>query len=230
MKKFGTVYLITNKVNKKQYVGQTIRSVQRRFINHACASHDYSAITNAIKKYGKANFIVEEYLSCFNQRDLDIFEKKTITDFNTLAPNGYNIHRGGHTSMFHDKLAVGEKIKRRLMGNTNASGKRDEFSNIRNSRGQSSERIIALNLREGTVKGYEFMFQTDDDGFRRSKVCRSTAGHKHGKCHIHQGHVFFYESEYANQSGSSRVKMLEHAQRLGIEPAASLQNEFPTSP
>lgn len=55
----GYIYLITNKVNGKQYVGQTSRTIEKRIAEHFYVN-DNLPIHNSIKKYGKDNFDVCE--------------------------------------------------------------------------------------------------------------------------------------------------------------------------
>jgi group I intron endonuclease len=57
----GKIYKITNTINKKIYIGQTIKSIIDRFKGHCLkASISISAIFNAINKYGKENFLIEQ--------------------------------------------------------------------------------------------------------------------------------------------------------------------------
>lgn len=93
------IYKITNTINGKQYIGQSI-NIEKRIKEHfwkASNMNDCSyntAIHQAIRKYGAENFewnIVEE---CSIQ-DIDQKEQYYIKLFNTLAPNGYNILQGG---------------------------------------------------------------------------------------------------------------------------------------
>jgi len=61
----GIVYLITNQINGKVYVGQTIRPLEFRYAQHkseARRGRRY-ALYNAIQKYGLQNFTIQE-LSC----------------------------------------------------------------------------------------------------------------------------------------------------------------------
>ena len=57
----GYIYKITNSVNKKIYIGKTVRTVSVRFREHLDrADENYqSYLYNAIRKYGQENFIVE---------------------------------------------------------------------------------------------------------------------------------------------------------------------------
>ena len=86
---YGRVYLITNLINGKQYVGKTTRTIKIRFSNH-CVSKN-QVISKAIKKYGKENFIVQELAVSYSKKELKFLEGLYISWFETLVPNGYNI-------------------------------------------------------------------------------------------------------------------------------------------
>ena len=81
------IYLITNDVNDKVYVGQTTKPIQERFIEH-CSSP--SKLGKAIQSIGKEHFQVQ--LLDDKSINLDeLTEKETfyIEKYNSLK-NGYN--------------------------------------------------------------------------------------------------------------------------------------------
>jgi group I intron endonuclease len=94
MKKFGCIYMITNKLTNKKYIGQTVQSISRRFNAH-CVRNVKSAIHLAIEKYGKDNFKIEEIVSCFSMDAMNDIEEELIKFHNTMTPNGYNLISGG---------------------------------------------------------------------------------------------------------------------------------------
>jgi len=57
---YGMVYLITNEVNGKHYVGQTTRTVEQRFKEHMESPYP---IGKAIRKYGAENFTIKNRCS-----------------------------------------------------------------------------------------------------------------------------------------------------------------------
>lgn len=93
------IYKITNLVNGKIYIGQSI-SIDRRIKDHFYKSFcekdvSYnSALHNAIRKYGKENFVWKVLQEC-DEKELDELEKQYIKQYNSLSPNGYNILEGG---------------------------------------------------------------------------------------------------------------------------------------
>ena len=72
MEVFGVVYLIFNKVNGKMYVGQTVRTVEERFKEHA--KRKTTLIGKAIRKYGAENFSIEVLKRCYSKAELDAWE------------------------------------------------------------------------------------------------------------------------------------------------------------
>ena len=102
-----SVYKITNNINGKAYVGQTINSLQERFRVH-CATYSEGkcpALWSAIQLYGKDNFNIELLWSKHGctKEELDEKEIELITFHDTLSPNGYNLMEGGHGSRHHEE-------------------------------------------------------------------------------------------------------------------------------
>lgn len=93
---YGIIYCATNKINNKKYIGQTIRSLSRRKTIHIYESKHGSKyyFHQAIKKYGKDNFIWDILLECSSKEELNEKEEFFIKKYNTMN-NGYNLTRGG---------------------------------------------------------------------------------------------------------------------------------------
>lgn len=90
----GIIYVATNRINGKQYVGQTRFSIKKRMAEHVKdAKHDKSSIFHkAISKYGINNFIIETYEFPVDQ--LNFQEQKLIAQLQTMH-TGYNLTEGG---------------------------------------------------------------------------------------------------------------------------------------
>lgn len=85
------IYLITNKINGKQYIGQTSQSLKRRWNGHKKSGSGINSVVRAaINKYGYNNFFVEEIDSAINFEELNNLEKYYIKFYNTLSPSGGN--------------------------------------------------------------------------------------------------------------------------------------------
>lgn len=91
------IYKVTNQINGKAYVGQTIVSLRERMLGHirkANAGCPYS-LSRAIIKYGADKFVFEEVCSCQSKEELNAKEKELIKELNTKVPAGYNMTDGG---------------------------------------------------------------------------------------------------------------------------------------
>jgi len=121
----GYIYLITNTITKKQYIGQTLcKDIERRWKQHKSCDHNSIGryLLAAYKKYGIESFKFQIICICFDE-DCNSYEEEYIKKFNTLAPNGYNLRDGGKNSKQHPdsiKLRVESRKKtineRRLKG------------------------------------------------------------------------------------------------------------------
>lgn len=100
--KAPVIYVVTNTVNGKQYVGQTLCGIRDRWRKHWRRAEqnkgDCYAIGAAIRKYGKESFTIEvirEFPSDTPQNEIDEAEQSAIRELGTLSPNGYNLVDGG---------------------------------------------------------------------------------------------------------------------------------------
>ena len=100
--KFGKIYLITNDINSKVYVGQTIQTLNKRFNGHCCYSKSDRSINmyikRAIHKYGRDKFHIQLIEEC-PVNILDEREKYWINFYNSYN-TGYNLTLGGQDSNY----------------------------------------------------------------------------------------------------------------------------------
>lgn len=99
----GVVYLVTNRVNGKQYVGQTTRGVMDRWREHQQEASRGGYLGKAVLKYGLEAFAVTVVASATTQTELDVLEIAWIRDLQTMAPNGYNLREGGQGGRASDE-------------------------------------------------------------------------------------------------------------------------------
>ena len=105
----GIIYKITSP-SGKVYVGQTVRSFEKRIQEHKSKHSGCTLLRNAIQKYGDEMKyeIIEENVP---QEQLDEREVFWISHFISLAPNGYNCNTGGQfnvvTQEIKDKVRDG---------------------------------------------------------------------------------------------------------------------------
>lgn len=92
----GHIYVITNKLNGKQYVGQTSRNIEDRYYEHCYDSRSTSKIHKAIQEFGVQNFELKE-LETVDLNKLDEREQYWIQELNSYK-DGYNANIGGNQS------------------------------------------------------------------------------------------------------------------------------------
>ena len=90
------VYLATNSINGKRYVGQTILPLEKRIKRHLICKDTSMPFVSALKKYGIENFNIEPVAWCNDQGHQDFLEKFYIKYFNSKCPAGYNLTDGGY--------------------------------------------------------------------------------------------------------------------------------------
>jgi group I intron endonuclease len=98
---FGLVYLLTNLINGKQYVGQTVQGLNRRWQQHKqlAATGRGHLIASAIRKYGSANFRIVELARAESLAELNVLEALYVAGLNALSPRGYNLDSGGRNGI-----------------------------------------------------------------------------------------------------------------------------------
>lgn len=107
----GKIYKITNDLNDKVYVGQTIQSLSKRFNAHCSNSNDKSSnmyIKRAILKYGREHFTITLIEECENSL-LDEREIYWISYFDSYK-SGYNLTKGGNSNREFLTTALEESI------------------------------------------------------------------------------------------------------------------------
>lgn len=93
----GIIYLITNLINKKQYVGLTTTTLEERWQRHLdqVSRKDASLLHKAIAELGKESFSIQVVDSASDIKQLRAKERQWIKELKTLAPDGYNVTSGG---------------------------------------------------------------------------------------------------------------------------------------
>ena len=87
------IYKVTNKINNKIYIGQTIRTLEERIKEHTRKRN--SSLYKAFNKYGIENFEIEIIDKCNTTEELNKKEIYWIKYYDCLVPKGYNLCEGG---------------------------------------------------------------------------------------------------------------------------------------
>lgn len=121
------IYKITNDINNKVYIGQTIETLADRWSAHSRPHQGKnkakSLIAQAIRKYGKNHFTMVQIDSASSIEELNNLEIRYIKEYNCKAPYGYNLQDGGDNKTCHpdtrlkiSKSLKGTQIKNRMNG------------------------------------------------------------------------------------------------------------------
>lgn len=141
--KISGIYMIKNQVNGKKYIGQSVdifdrnyherRNMERGHI-HASGKNKY--FDRAIQKYGAESFTFSVLEECSADM-LDEREIYYIKKYNTLAPNGYNLTKGGKSGTPGYKFTDEQKqklseIQKKLFadGKNTTAGRRGEENHM----------------------------------------------------------------------------------------------------
>jgi group I intron endonuclease len=105
------IYLITNSVNDKKYVGQTITTIVKRWQRHCWASEAGKGmiITRAIHKYGKECFNIVQIDTAHTLEEANEKEVRWGLHHNCITPHGYNAKLGGRKTV-HCSEATKHKL------------------------------------------------------------------------------------------------------------------------
>ena len=108
------IYRITNLINNKVYIGQSI-NIENRFLRHRNElrrnKQNNSYLQNAWNKYGEKNFEFAILEVC-TEEELDDKECAYIQLFNSMnRDNGYNLESGGHQISICQMIA-GQRCQR----------------------------------------------------------------------------------------------------------------------
>lgn len=108
------IYKITNQINGKVYIGQTIQGLARRKGEHIhrfnLNERDHKLYL-AMRKHGIDNFKFETLCCALNEHHLDDLEKHFITEYNSFN-RGYNMSCGGDSVSQETR----DKLSRSLTG------------------------------------------------------------------------------------------------------------------
>lgn len=190
----GKIYCITNKVNGKQYIGQTKGSVDVRWKQHMKLAKNCSYyLHKAINKYGVGAFAVSTLVTGVCSADeLNVLERKFIAEYGTFG-NGYNLTTGGEGGYTRSETTI-QKMSgpnNYMYGKTHSIEARQKISEKAVGRKQSEAAKEASRLR---MLGNKISSKTHLAEFSKNKADKTQYSFYHP---IH-GVVEGYVSEFAN--------------------------------
>ena len=138
------LYIITNTINGKKYVGQTVDPKARWTAHKTKKSSQY--ISNAINKYGVESFLFEIVAMSTTQEGADEAETVLIKQYNTLDKKvGYNIKPGGLVATgWHHTEETKSKISATELGKFVTEETRDKMSSSQKMRIRAPEEFVKM--------------------------------------------------------------------------------------
>lgn len=135
------IYKITNQINGKIYIGQTINTLEKRFNRHkqdALSGRLDTHFARALREYGVDNFIAEVIENVNSQEELNIREHYWINYYNSCK-EGYNetnsiLKSGGNTyqsKTTEEMEIIKAKIRETKIGGKNPASKKVKCKNIK---------------------------------------------------------------------------------------------------
>lgn len=199
------IYLRTNTVNGKQYVGQT-NDMKKRDYQWFNTNWFYagSLITNARNKYGTENFKTEILKECDTQDELNQWEQYYIKELNTKYPNGYNLTDGGDGNSGYQMTDEGKaRISAALKGKKKSEEHIRKISESKrgkpNPRSSESKKgkpnpklrkkVYQYTLDGELVKVWESATETVKYGYNLSKVSDCCRGERK----THNGFIWSFK-------------------------------------
>lgn len=167
MKRIGVIYLITNKINGKMYVGSTTGTIQKRWREHRCLAKTKTDIYlyRAMNKHGEKNFKIEEICTVLDISFLNATEEYFINLFNTYQPKGYNLINPNRTE---DLAKITSAYMLKAWADPEIR-KRREKSNQKAGESQAIP-IVAVSIYDGSIKFYDRVHDARRDGFSVSSI------------------------------------------------------------
>ena len=152
---FGVIYVATNTVTGKQYVGLTRMSVAIRWAQHVGkARNPKTYFHRAIAKYGATSFTVVEYTSAISKDALALLEKAIILQ---LAP-AYNQTNGGEVT-FGRKYddAAKERIRLASTGRNWTDAQKQRMSTLKKAQYEGRPELAVVSA--GHLAGMRHLWE-----------------------------------------------------------------------
>jgi group I intron endonuclease len=168
---YGVIYIGTNRINGKCYIGQTIdpKPSNRWLKGHFKAENDWP-LYRAMKKYGKNVFTFEVIWHCTNQAELDQSENSFMDLFDTIVPNGYNVRRAGRRGKHHE---ISKAKMRAAQATPEAKARKSAAMKVMHTNPENKERH-----RQGLIAAWAKEGESEKRGIAISKALREPEKNK----------------------------------------------------
>lgn len=140
------VYMVTNRVNGKRYIGKAVYGAAVRWAQHVAGYCKTSALTRAIRKYGADNFEMKVLYEGVNNDELCRVERAMIAQYGTFSPRGYNLTIGGE-GVTGFKMSAETKSKKSKIATAWQTGRKLAAKHLESMRLASTGRVFSEESR-----------------------------------------------------------------------------------
>lgn len=175
----GVIYKVTNKVNGKVYIGQTIRSFNRRKTEHLNQAktkrRSCAYFHSALLKYGPDSFEWKIIFESDSQNTLNSKEIEFIKEYNAYGENGYNLCYGGDSNSGY-KLSEETIEKRRNFKHSDETKEKARQRMLGTKLSdETKEKIRQANLgKKASEKTKEKMSKSNKGKGTKKVICEET--------------------------------------------------------
>ena len=207
----GEIYKIINLTNNSLYIGQTRshrlnRGKYRPFgyigrfkdhiseATHISKRNSCKYLNNALLKYGIENFKCELLITCPID-ELDHLEVKFINEFNTKAPNGYNLTNGGQKKGFTKGPKINLENSELFVQIKPLPVENSNLKKSESTKKLISERLIEFNKDENVKKEHMKRSQTQhfENKFHRYPNVRIDENNIDAYIHVIRNNILKYD-------------------------------------
>jgi len=193
------IYKVTNKINGKSYIGQTVRTLEVRKSGHLCDTFHRNSnfvIHRALRKHGKENFewkVIDDTVKTIEE--LNEKEKHYIEKYDTFMDNGngYNMTTGGENALHSEKTC--EKIRKALTGKERSKDhcKNISKNNARYWKGKKRSEETCKKMRKNSARYWKGKKHTEKTC---KKMRKAHQGEKNYFAKLTEKEVLAIRTEY----------------------------------
>lgn len=168
------IYLITNLITNKHYIGQSV-DIKRRWMEHKARAFDSNnncydkPLYRSMRKYGVENFVLSVICECLPE-ELNKLEAEYIQKFNCVVPNGYNVQTAEEVYVALNTKTICKQCGKHISYGTKSHLCRDCY-NLACKDGRPTAEELSELLKHNTFVGVGRMYGVSDNAIR--KWCRS---------------------------------------------------------
>ena len=171
------IYKITNLINQKVYIGQTVqKNPMMRWYEHQSDARNgkKSRLCNSIRKHGIENFTWEIIDQCSNINELNLLEEKWLLHYRSII-EVYNIREAGNNKLHSDESVLKmQESQRQAHARRRAEGREGGWKRI-----DGGPMKGKVHPRKGTSGMWSYTEeQKKEQSKRMSEITKSTSGGK----------------------------------------------------